>query len=43
MAVNDFDNPKRINIKDKTIKNISPGFDYVFPAHSATIIEVEIK
>jgi len=43
MAVNDFDNPERISIKDKTIKNISPGFDYVFPAHSATIIELKIK
>jgi len=43
MAVNDFDNPKRISIKDKTIKNISPGFSYVFPAHSATIIELKLK
>jgi len=43
MAVNDFDNPERISIKDKTIKNISSRFSYVFPAHSATIIEVEIK
>jgi len=43
MAVNDFDNPERISIKDKTIKNISPGFSYVFPAHSATIIELKVK
>ncbi len=42
MAVNDFDNPQRIRIKDKTIKNISPRFSYVFPAHSATIIEVKV-
>jgi alpha-N-arabinofuranosidase len=42
MAVNDFDNPERIRIKDKTIKNISPRFSYVFPAHSATIIEFKV-
>lgn len=43
MATNDFDNPERIRIKDKTIKNIRPEFSYVFPAHSATIIELKIK
>lgn len=43
MATNDFDNPERIRIEGKTIKNISPRFSYVFPAHSATIIELKIK
>ena len=43
MAVNDFDNPERISIKDKTIKNVSSRFGYIFPAHSATIIELKVK
>ena len=43
MAVNDFDNPERIRIKDRTIKNIGPRFSYVFPAHSATIIELKAE
>ena len=42
MAMNDFDNPERIRIKDKTIKNVSPRFSYVFPAHSATVIEFKV-
>lgn len=42
MAVNDFDNPETIRITDKTIKNISPRFSYVFPAHSATTIEFKV-
>ncbi len=42
MAVNDFDNPQRIRIKDKTIKKVSPRFSYVFPAHSATVIEFKV-
>jgi len=42
MAENDFDNPEKVKIKDKTIKNAASRFSYVFPAHSATIIELEI-
>ncbi|RLE08549.1 alpha-N-arabinofuranosidase [Candidatus Aerophobetes bacterium] len=40
MAVNDFDNPERVKITGKTIKNASREFSYVFPAHSATVIEL---
>jgi len=43
VAMNDFDNPERIRIADKTIKNISPRFSYVFPAHSATVIEFKVE
>ena len=42
MAVNDFDNPEKVKIKDKTIKNAASRFSYVFPAHSATVIELEV-
>jgi len=42
MIVNDFDNPERIKIRNKIIKNTAPRFSYVFPAHSATVIELEI-
>jgi len=42
MAMNDFNNPERIRIVDKAIKNISSRFSYVFPAHSATVIELEV-
>jgi len=42
MAVNDFDNPEKVKIKDKTIKNAASRFSYVFPAHSATIVELEV-
>jgi len=42
MVVNDFDSPERIKVKNKTIKNAASRFSYVFPAHSATVIELEI-
>jgi len=42
MAMNDFNNPEKIRIVDKAIKNISSRFSYVFPAHSATVIELEV-
>jgi len=42
MAVNGFDSPDRIRIKDKTVKNIGPAFSYTFPAHSATIMELRV-
>jgi len=43
MAVNDFDNPERVKITDKTIENASSEFSYIFPAHSATVIEFEAE
>ena len=43
MAVNDFDNPERIKIQTRTIKNAGSRFNYNFPSHSCTVIELHIK
>ncbi len=43
MATNDFDNPERIKIKTRMIKNAGSRFNYVFPAHSCTVIELHTK
>ena len=40
MAINDFDNPERIKIKTRMIKNVGSRFNYNFPSHSCIIIEL---
>jgi len=43
MATNDFENPERIKIKTGMIKNAAPKFNYSFPPHSCTVIELNVK
>jgi alpha-N-arabinofuranosidase len=43
MAVNDFENPEKIKIKTGMIKNAASKFSYSFPAHSCTVIELNVK
>lgn len=40
MATNDFENPERVKIKTKMIKNAGLRFTYSFPPHSCTVIEL---
>ncbi len=43
MAVNDFDSPERVKIKTGRIKNAASKFNYSFPPHSCTVIELNVK
>jgi len=43
MATNDFENPERIKIKIGMIKNAASRFNYSFPPHSCTVIELNVK
>ncbi len=43
MATNDFDNPERVKIKTGRIKNAGSKFNYSFPPHSCTVIELNVK
>jgi alpha-N-arabinofuranosidase len=42
-TVNDFDSPHNVSIKQRSLEATGTGFDYVFPAHSATIIELSLR
>jgi len=43
MATNDFENPEKVKIKTGMIKNAASKFSYSFPAHSCTVIELNVK
>ncbi len=43
MAVNDFENPEKVKIKTGMIKNATSKFNYSFPPHSCTVIELNAK
>ena len=42
MAGNEISRLDNVKIGEKAIDDIGPSFGYVFPAHSATIIEMDI-
>ena len=42
MAHNEIGHPDNVKIEEKAINDIGPGFGYVFPAHSATVIEMDL-
>ena len=43
MAVNDFDDPEKVKIKTGMIKNAASKFNYSFPPHSCTVIELNVR
>ncbi len=43
MATNDFENPEKVKIKTGMIKNAGSKFNYSFPPHSCTVIELHKK
>ena len=42
MARNEVGHPEKVKVEQKTTKGIGPDFRYVFPAHSATVIEMDV-
>jgi len=43
MATNGFENPEKVKIKTGMIKNAASKFNYSFPPHSCTVIELNVK
>ncbi len=43
MATNDFENPDRVNIETKMIKNAASKLNHSFLPHSCTVIELNVK
>ena len=42
MAHAEIGQPDRVTIEERTLQDIGPDFRYVFPAHSVTIIEMNV-
>lgn len=42
-TVNDLDSPNNVAVKQRPLEGAGRGFDYVFPAHSASIIELSLR
>ena len=42
MARAEIGHPDRVKIEERTIQDIGPDIRYVFPAHSVTIIEMDV-
>ena len=40
-AANDFDEPDNVVLRESEFTNTGEQFNYIFPAHSVTIIEIE--
>ncbi len=43
MATNDFENREKVKIKTGMIKNAASKFNYSFPPHSCTVIELNVR
>jgi alpha-N-arabinofuranosidase len=41
-SYNDVSHPNDVNVKEKPTIDVSKRFNYIFPAHSATIIEMDL-
>jgi len=42
-SANDFDKPDEVQIREKSIEGVAERFKHVFPAHSATILEMPVR
>jgi len=42
-TVNDFDSPNNVTVRERNVAIAVPRFDHVFPAHSATVIELSLS
>ena len=40
MSANDFDSPDNVRITKKKISSVATSFNYIFPRHSATVLEI---
>jgi alpha-N-arabinofuranosidase len=40
---NDFDSPNEVAVREHSVTVVGPRFEYVFPAHSATLIELSLR
>lgn len=42
-TVKDFHSPNNVSVRERSVVTALPRFDYVFPAHSATGIELSLS
>ena len=42
-TANDFDSPNEVSVREHSAPIVGPRFDYVFPAHSATLLELSLR
>jgi alpha-N-arabinofuranosidase len=42
-TANDFDSPNEVAVREHSVTVVGPRFEYVFPAHSATLIELSLR
>jgi alpha-L-arabinofuranosidase len=41
-ATNSFDHPDAVKVEERSVAGDGSGFEYTFPAHSITILRIEV-